>query len=197
MGLTPPPPPPPPPPMLEFQHNVCAFSVLCMIPSSQNSSMYSSTEQEPWWYLDVSRSVRAIWTSFFGQKSHMNSSLNSAQVTHRSNPICCASHMVWLVQHTVRLPFIKERTPVSPCLVVSKLGRGQPNVKVAWIKKCTSFGVISCELTRSGRLESMGSSIQGIEGCHHSICNCRWCLYPRIHSPTQCNKHYQLITDII
>jgi len=60
-----------------------------------------------------------------------------------------------------------------------------------------SFGVVSCELTRSRRLELMGSSIWGIEGCHHSICDCRWCLYTGIYSSTQCDKHYQLIMDIV
>jgi len=59
------------------------------------------------------------------------------------------------------------------------------------------FHVVSCDLTRSHRLELMGSGIWGIEGCHHSTCNCRWCLYMWVHSPTQCDKHYQLIADIV
>jgi len=91
------------------------------------------------------------------------------------------------------IAFHKREDPINPCLVIGELGRGQPNVKITWIEKCMSFHAVSCELIRSCRLEPMGSSIQGIEGCHHSTCDCRWCLYTGVHSSTQCNKHYQLI----
>jgi len=110
--------------------------------------------------------------------------------------LLCESHGLICETHSM-ITFHKREDPIDLCLVISKLGWGQPNVKVAWIKKCMSFHAISYELTRSHRPESMGSSIQGIEGVPPQHLQLQVVPYRRVYSSTQCNKYYQLIADIV
>jgi len=112
----------------------------------------------------------------------LKSELSPSRPWERSCLLCKSHGSICKMRSTIT--FHKREDPINPRLVISELGRGQPNVEVAWIEKCTPFCVVPCELTRSHRLESMDSSIQGVEGCHHSICDCRWCLYTGIHSST-------------